>query len=557
MKTYFKFLAGFAFAGSMLLTFPSCGNSNQNIVDGVEYYPVKLEENGRWGMVSPSGEMLFEDEFENMPSPVFDGLFFVKEGEAISIYNASKKPELIIGELENAGILSEGVIPTTTQNSRITMINRDGKNKFTLMPHNGKEIIECDAMYFDGLLRIKDEDGKWGYADNSGKIVISPKFIECTPFSEGFALAVIEKDGKYEGVIIDKKGEQIAKLKEDIELANNAVLGFKNGLLIAKRNDNYGFINTKGEFKKVSGKVDKIGEYNEELYTYMNSDGKWGVLTLDNDEQKIRCKYNSIKILSSGDFLVEVDGKTSVINKDDEKILDFDGYSNVYALSGAFNFAAKEGGNYYLFLDQDGKPVNKNEYAKIGAMHMSNDIFKKIDSDFFDVDGVSQLISESITEKGIGNNTIGTSMSKYIKNPNDYSSIYLYSITDTTSNKKGYKYSLNVDVCSNTTILQYGKNPEYGYTDYNIKEINPSAVVDKIELTAYVKYGSSEDIKEKVINSLTQKGFEKTSENLLTKGKTEIYIDANNSSKVRITLTQIDEIYYTAAVDSAAAYSAF
>lgn len=543
MRKCFKCLIGFAFTGSLFLTFTSCGNSEQNITEGVEYYPVKLEDSGKWGMVSPSGEMLFEEEFESQPTPVFDGLFVVEEGRSISIYTASKKPELVIDGLEEAGFLSDGVIPTTTKNSRITMIDRYGKNKFTLMPHNGKEIVLCDAMYFDGLLRIKDEDDKWGYADNLGKIVISPKYAGCTPFSEGFALALIENGGKYETVIIDKKGEQIAKLKDDIEFTKSSEYGFKNGLLIAKRNDNFGFINTKGEFKKVSGKVDGISEYNEELFTFKDKDGKWGVMAFD-ETQLIRCKYSSIKILSSGDFLVTNEGKTYVINKADEKIVDLDDYTCVYALSGAFNFAAKEGGNYYLFLNQDGKPINKSEYAKIGSIHLSKVMEEKISSDFFDIEGVSQLISESINEKGIGNNTIGTPMSKYVKNPNDYSSVYVYSVTDSTSSKEGWRYSIKVDVSSDSPILQYGKNPEYGYTDYGIKEINPSAIVNNIELTAQVKDGTSKEITEKVIDSLTQKGFEKTSEDTLTKGNTEIYINASNDYRIRIKmrLTESDAI---------------
>ena len=45
------------------------------------------------------------------------------------------------------------------------------------------------------------------------------------------------------------------------------------------------------------------------------------------------------------------------------------------------------------------------------------------------------------------------------------------------------------------------------------------------------------DIKNKVINSLTQKGFVKTSENYLTKGEIEIYINTY-SDTVRLSLTR-------------------
>ena len=40
----------------------SCSNDESN---GVEYVPYQETDDGRWSMISPSGKVLFEEEFKN------------------------------------------------------------------------------------------------------------------------------------------------------------------------------------------------------------------------------------------------------------------------------------------------------------------------------------------------------------------------------------------------------------------------------------------------------------------------------------------------------------
>jgi len=50
-----------------------------------------------------------------------------------------------------------------------------------------------------------EKDGKWGYIDNTGRIVIKPQFDEARDFSEGLARVTI--DGKFG--YIDKTGKYV------------------------------------------------------------------------------------------------------------------------------------------------------------------------------------------------------------------------------------------------------------------------------------------------------------------------------------------------------------
>ncbi|EPZ6837230.1 WG repeat-containing protein, partial [Campylobacter coli] len=54
-------------------------------------------------------------------------------------------------------------------------------------------------------------NGKWGFIDKSGKIVIESKFDDAWYFREG--LAAVELNGKYG--FIDKSGKIIAKPEFD------------------------------------------------------------------------------------------------------------------------------------------------------------------------------------------------------------------------------------------------------------------------------------------------------------------------------------------------------
>ena len=58
-------------------------------------------------------------------------------------------------------------------------------------------------VFSEGLADVR-LNGKWGFIDKSGKVVIPFKYDDALPFSEGFA--VVELDGK-DGYI-DKNGTE-------------------------------------------------------------------------------------------------------------------------------------------------------------------------------------------------------------------------------------------------------------------------------------------------------------------------------------------------------------
>lgn len=497
----------FALSLFMGLWITSCNSSEQ---PESSYFPVQCEEDGRWGMINQNGEFLFQDEFEKEPTSVVNGVFVVKEGDTYSIYEAIEKPKVIADGFKEIGMLNDKLIPAVKDRERISIINQDGEQVFILNPHNGKEIEACDYKFSDGLLAVKNEDGKWGYVNKKGEMVITPKYDYYTPFSDGLAVVLkTEKEDNSSVLVINKKGEQIMELKGK---KFNLQSPFKNGLAVVedKEKEKIGFIDLDGEFKKVPKKVKSIKNYVNDVFTYVNEDGKWGVMGLDeNHTEYIRPKYSYIQILSSEEFLVQDDKDFFIMNKEGDKILDFgDDYDDVSSFGS--NFIVKEG-SIYMIYDKENKPVNKNEYFKI---ENSISKFFTIDSYYFDVDGVAQVIADCISDKGIDKYTLGETTSKYLKgNIEDYK--WSFSFSDTELYKKGYKYHVDFSFVSDEALVNSnwdGWSNSYSYSK------NPNAKIESISLSAKVdKYG--EQVKEKLISILEKKGWKNDNGTLTSNGK--------------------------------------
>lgn len=128
-------------------------------------------------------------------------------------------------------------------------VEMDGK--YGYIDKTGKIVIapkfDYASDFREGLAGIRvgnPETGLFGYIDTSGKIVIKPKYQSAGTFSEGVAI-VRDQKGQ---VIIDKNGKHLLRLNLDM-----AELGFSEGLaakaLIFKENVGvfYGFIDKTGK----------------------------------------------------------------------------------------------------------------------------------------------------------------------------------------------------------------------------------------------------------------------------------------------------------------------
>ncbi len=127
---------------------------------------------------------------------------------------------------------------------------KDGKRGY--INQEGKIVVEPildfygsngGDQFFDGLLLTGIADG--AYIDKTGKVVLDTKYDRNWDFSEGLAVAMKEDNGKWG--YIDKTGKFIIKPQFD-SYPSGYVYSFSDGLAMIKVRDKYGFINQAGKY---------------------------------------------------------------------------------------------------------------------------------------------------------------------------------------------------------------------------------------------------------------------------------------------------------------------
>lgn len=407
-KPRMKKIYGFLSVALLALMGGACNSSNSD--DGmVDYLAVQVEQDGKWGFIDPDGKVKYPDEFKNPPSCVVNGYFSVEEGNGYTLYKAGDQPEAVKNatDLKAVGYMNEGLVPVVRDKARITIIDGNGTDKFTLEPVNGKEIVWCSLAYSDGMLMIKTDDDKSGYINTKGETVIKPEYTEAWDFNEG--LAVVEKDDKT--FVINKKGETVIKIKKDWIPSTT----FNYGVLVVRdNNDHVLFMDKKGETTKCPAKVKDIADYNSDYYVFTDG-ANCGVMSRKDDKIIVRAKYASIQIMEGNRFLCSDAKKHVILNSKGDVEKDLDEYE--YADNcGKFGILATEK-NSYVLLNEKGEFKKGCEYYGINP---GSSACPSVLSDYFSIDAMANNVTERFTTSGFGKINIGMKPSAFLSNPSNY-----------------------------------------------------------------------------------------------------------------------------------------
>jgi len=189
--------------------------------------------------------------------------------------------------------------------------------KYGFVNKQGELIYESEKAdkiprhFSEGLAQI-EKNGKWGYINKNGKIVIEPQFDYAAQFSEGLAAVSIDDKAGY----IDKTGEFI------IEPVFKGASRFSEGLawVETRRWSDGGYINKNGEFV-IGPQIDdqRILSYGLDLQTEQEK--------CKNKKEKKRCKkvdyFSNGKNFSERLAAVCHLGSCGYLNKNGEVIVDF------------------------------------------------------------------------------------------------------------------------------------------------------------------------------------------------------------------------------------------
>lgn len=459
----------------------SCSQENKHSIK-VDYLPFKMEGGDRWGMLKPDGTALFKDEFEDLPSPCINGVFFIRNDKGFTLYTASEKPKPIKNceNLERVGIMSEGIIPIVAKGERIKYVDINGNEKFTLKPYKNKEIIGVSPFFTDGLAVIETSDGKMGYINTLGEVVIEPKYDEAYRFSFGRALVTKEKDGESSEYryIIDTKGNIIKKLGDDVEINSQ----FDGKYFIASKGERVVLLNDKGEItKKFPSKVKEVQQVlKNDNYIYLNDENEHGVND-KNDEIIIRAKYDRIFLLNNNYYLVNYNSndeyKYNIIDNDGNIVKELDDYTGIiyggrniwaeyYGIDDFWNnvILGRTEKDKYELLNTEGELISKEEYIIDMDENYFFDENDLIESDYFDGNGMADNIISSIKDNSIGNIYLGTNLSDILTDQSVYDYEKQILFNDISSDK--CNINLGKDIISQVTTISVIPINNY-YFNYN------------------------------------------------------------------------------------------
>lgn len=340
----------------------------------VQYIPFQESDNSLWGMISPSGEVLFNEEFKEKPTIVRDNRFMVRNADGLwEIYTAEAKPQKIGSEYAFASMYQNGIALVAEKNKTISLIDCDGKVIKSLDKVGGKS-VEAVQRFSEGYAVYKS-DKYWGVIDEKGEKVIDAKYLQINACSDGKFIAL---DRKYED---EAKKDSSTNLSFDVlDTSGKVVLSlpltkykdfgsfFQNGLLdvyIEAKNEKCGgIINDQGDYVvKPTAKIKKVGQIRGKYFTYNNGDG-WGLMNLEG-ESVIRAKYDLLYFASDNMMIAmtQKEGGSNVykvVDLEDNQIGQ-DTYDDAYPfyLLNNKHAVVKISSSLYSFIDTEGKQVEK------------------------------------------------------------------------------------------------------------------------------------------------------------------------------------------------------
>ena len=366
--------------------------------------PYQEEENAYWGYIDLKGRKKIEPVFKEAPGLFYDGFAIIQTSDGSFDYINTSGEEYERNYVD-ASNFNEGVAFGVKNGEYPVLLNSSLEEV--------KALVKVDEVYTvsEGLACFKSTNGKWGFLNKDGDIVIEAVYDYAYNFSEGLAkITKIVKDTsdekKEDQVLygfIDKEGNEVIKPTSRFETVHS----FSDGL--AAYSDGYewgwGFIDKKGNIAiRAREEWEDVSDFSNGIAT-VEVDGLWGLIN-KKGELILNAKFEDPLFFLNGLANVGRDDKVGFINKKGKWKID-PTYDEI--LLGFYNWRAIAlYDNYYIFINRNGKRCGRKEFYDIDFLSSPGFLFVK--SDFFDVDPIIDTLINNVSFEDINGLTGQTSV---------------------------------------------------------------------------------------------------------------------------------------------------
>ena len=368
--------------------FVSCHKSGNM---GPTHFPFKESRSDNWGLIDANGKILISDEFEEQPSEVINGMFFVEQGDGYEMYSI-KRPTQPVGDIYKAiAPFTDDLTSSVKKDEGIKIIDKKGNVKYEL-PLSYKSATNFVNGY-SIVTKVENGETKEGVFSSLGEEFFFPGYEIVYAHSNGAFLA--RKDTKM--CLLDKKGEIIKDFGEStVVLSEDG----KHYIYCDVEDPlNEGLKTIKGE-NVVKPKYNVLF-FSEDGNVIFSEKEKWGIMSLDG-KILVKPRYYIIIDCQDGQFIASRDGETyGLLNLKEERIIGFE-YSTLFFLPNSKNlYAEKEGDKYAYIIDRKNREIAYFSQIETGVSSLYKSRFfgfypskyTVVKSDYFDVeDCVNSLL---------------------------------------------------------------------------------------------------------------------------------------------------------------------
>lgn len=174
------------------------------------------------------------------------------------------------------------------------------------------KVFNPDDYYFSNGLAIIEKNGKQGFVDTEGNLVIDCIYDKAWDFNPDTETTAVKKDGKWG--LIDKKGSVV------VDFIYDQISWFSEGLASVNIDYKHGFIDAKGNLI-VDCIYDNAFDF-EDGVAAVEKDGKWGLID-KKGSVVVDFIYDNTRSFSDGVASFKKDGKWGLIDKKGTVIVDF------------------------------------------------------------------------------------------------------------------------------------------------------------------------------------------------------------------------------------------